>query len=112
MNVLPLIAILSRRRSAATNTLADDRTSAEVIAQFYKLPYGHLVKSLERNRLIENGYAERDLALRLVAFHDFDLQRVLSAMRKRINKECLHGSLIHHESTVVTVYPSLYESAI
>lgn len=98
--------------------LADDRTSAEVIAQFYKLPYGHLVKSLERNRLIENGYAERDLALAcLVAFHDFDLQRALprnaQAHQQRVFTWKPHSS---SESTVVTVYPSLtnqqYEAII
>lgn len=98
--------------------LADDRTSAEVIAQLYKLPYGHLVNCLERNRLIENGYAERDLALAcLVSFHDFDLQRALprnaQPHQKRVFTWQPNPS---SESIVVTVYPSLsnqqYEAII
>ncbi|CUI16001.1 conserved putative membrane protein [Candidatus Protochlamydia naegleriophila] len=98
--------------------LADDRTSAEVIAQLYKLPYGHLVNCLERNRLVENGYAERDLALAcLVSFHDFDLHRALprnaQPHQQRVFTWQPNSS---SESIVITVYPSLtnqqYEAII
>ncbi len=58
--------------------LADQRVSQEVLVQLSPLSFSQLVNRLSHAQLIENGYAERDLALAcLTAFHQFDLQRAL-----------------------------------
>lgn len=58
--------------------LADQRGCAETLTQLSRLSFPELIKSLSRTQLIENGYAERDLALAcLVSLYHFDLQRAL-----------------------------------
>lgn len=58
--------------------LADQRGCAELLAQLSQLSFPQLVNCLSHAQLIENGYAERDLALAcLMAFHYFDIQRAL-----------------------------------
>lgn len=58
--------------------LADQREVVEVLTQLSQLPFQQLVESLSHQQMIDNGYAECDLALAcLMAFHHFDLQRAL-----------------------------------
>ncbi len=58
--------------------LADQRGCAEALIELSQLSFGQLVSSLHRKQLIENGYAERDLALAcLVSLHYLDLERAL-----------------------------------
>ncbi|MBA2369748.1 MAG: LysM peptidoglycan-binding domain-containing protein [Candidatus Protochlamydia sp.] len=59
--------------------LVDSRDGTKMIGELHALSFIELVKRLEHDQLIENGYAERDLALAcLIAFHDFDLTRALA----------------------------------
>lgn len=58
--------------------LADLRESGEVLTHLSRLSFAELTDILSHAQLIENGYAERDLALTcLIAFHHFDLSRAL-----------------------------------
>lgn len=58
--------------------LADQRGWVEALTELSQLSFSDLVQRLSHEQLIENGYAERDLALAcLVAFHHFDIERAL-----------------------------------
>jgi LysM repeat protein len=58
--------------------LADQRGCTEVLVQLSQLSFSQLIHCLSQTKQIENGFAERDLALAcLVAFHHFDIQRAL-----------------------------------
>jgi LysM repeat protein len=58
--------------------LALDHSNSRVIRYFRSLSSDLLIAKLDSPQLVENGYAERDLALAcLVAFHHFDLRRAL-----------------------------------
>lgn len=58
--------------------LADLRNATELLNQLSQLPFADLVSRLQNRQVVENGYAERDLALAcLVAFHHLDMHRAL-----------------------------------
>ena len=58
--------------------LADQRRCTEAIAELSRLSFPQLVSRLTNMQMIEDGYAERDLALAcLTAFHHFDIHRAL-----------------------------------
>jgi hypothetical protein len=58
--------------------LADLRNATELLNQLSQLPFTELAGRLQNRQVVENGYAERDLALAcLVAFHHFDMVRAL-----------------------------------
>src|SRR5262249_31765779 len=58
--------------------LADLRGHSELISQLSELSFQELVNRLSNPRLVEDGYAERDLALAcLSTFHHFDIYRGL-----------------------------------
>jgi LysM repeat protein len=89
--------------------LADQRGCAEVLAQLSQLSFPQLVSSLSHAQLIENGYAERDLALAcLMAFHHFDLQRALPKNAQPQQKRLLAWKPKGQEATIMlVVYPDL-----
>jgi LysM repeat protein len=59
-------------------SLTDNRGSSEVVAQLSQLPFSELINRLSNPQIIEDGYAERDLALAcLTAFYHFDVHRAL-----------------------------------
>jgi LysM repeat protein len=91
--------------------LADQRGCAEVLQQLSQLSFSQLIRSLSHTQLIENGYAERDLALAcLVAYHHFDIDRALPKNLQPEQKRYLawKGKNKSTPSTLV-VYPDLSE---
>ncbi len=91
--------------------LADQRGCAEVLHQLMGLSFSQLIQSLSHTQLIENGYAERDLALAcLVAFHHFDIERALPKNIQPQQKRYLawKGKNQTTPSTLI-VYPDLSE---
>lgn len=91
--------------------LADQRGCVELLTQLSKLSFSQLVGSLSHAQLIENGYAERDLALAcLIAFHHFDLQRALPKTGQPQQQRLLTWKPKGQEtSTMLVVYPDLTE---
>lgn len=91
--------------------LADQRGSVELLTQLSKLSFSQLVDSLSHTQLIENGYAERDLALAcLTAFHHFDLQRALPKTGQPQQQRLLTWKPKGQETTtMLVVYPDLTE---
>lgn len=92
--------------------LADQRGCAEVLAQLSKLPFSQLVNRLYNAQLIENGYAERDLALAcMVAFHHFDFQRALPKNAQPQQSRLLSWKPKDREKAVsFFVYPDLTQA--
>lgn len=90
-------------------SLADQRGSIEVLTQLSQLSFSQLVYRLSSAQLIENGYAERDLALAcLVAFHHFDIQRALPKNAQPQQKRLLVWKPKEKESTItLSMYPDL-----
>ncbi len=91
--------------------LADQRGCAEVLAQLSQLSFPQLVSGLSHAQLIENGYAERDLALAcLMAFHHFDIQRALPKSIQPKQKRLLAWKPKGQEKTIMlVVYPDLMQ---
>jgi LysM repeat protein len=89
--------------------LADQRGCAEMIAQLSQLSFSQLVSCLSHVQLIENGYAERDLALAcLMAFHHFDIQRALPKNAQPQQKRFLAWKPKGQEVAIpLFVYPDL-----
>lgn len=89
--------------------LADQRGCPEVLAQLSQLSFSQLVSNLSNAQLIENGYAERDLALAcLMTFHYFDLQRALPKNAQPEQKRLLAWKPKGQEATtMLVVYPDL-----
>ncbi|MFI0434471.1 MAG: LysM peptidoglycan-binding domain-containing protein [Parachlamydiaceae bacterium] len=89
--------------------LADQRGCAEILAQLSKLSYSKLVNSLSSVQLIENGYAERDLALAcLITFHHFDFQRALPKNAQPQQKRLLTWTPQGQVTPIMlVVYPDL-----
>lgn len=89
--------------------LADQRGCVEMIAQLSQLSFPQLVNRLSHAQLVENGYAERDLALAcLMAFHYFDIQRALPKNAQPQQKRLLVWKPKGQESAItLVVYPDL-----
>jgi LysM repeat protein len=89
--------------------LADQRGCAEALTHLSQLSFSQLVGSLSHSQLIENGYAERDLALAcLMAFHHFDIQRALPKNAQPQQKRLLAWRPKGQEvATSLIVYPDL-----
>ncbi len=89
--------------------LADQRGCAEMLAQLSQLSFSQLVSRLSHAQLIENGYAERDLALAcLTAFHYFDIQRALPKNAQPQQKRFLAWKPKRQELAIpLIVYPDL-----
>lgn len=89
--------------------LADQRGFTEVITQLSQLPFSELVNRLSHSQLIENGFAEQDLALAcLIAFHHFDIQRALPKNAQPQQKRLLAWKPKGQTSPVtLVVYPDL-----
>lgn len=89
--------------------LADQRGCAEVLSQLYPLSFSQLVNRLTYTQVIENGFAERDLALAcLQTFHHFDIQRALPKS-DRLRQERLLAWKPQGKDQPVTlvIYPDL-----
>jgi LysM repeat protein len=89
--------------------LADQRGFTEVLSQLSQLPFSQLVERLSHSQLIENGYAERDLALAsLMAFHHFDIQRALPKNAQPQQKRLLAWKPKGQDVPIpLVVYPDL-----
>lgn len=89
--------------------LADQRCCAEIVAQLSQLTFPQLVNRLSSAQLIENGYAERDLALAcLMGFHHFDLQRALPKNGQPEQKRVLTWKAKGQDIPIMLpVYPDL-----
>lgn len=92
--------------------LADQRGCAEVLAQLSQLSLSQLVGCLSHTQLVENGYAERDLALAcLIAFHHFDIQRALPRNAQPQQKRLLAWKPKGQQTTIMlSVYPDLTQN--
>ncbi len=91
--------------------LADLRESGEVLAHLSRLSFTELVSALSHAQLIENGYAERDLALAsLVTFHYFDLSRGLGQEELPQQKRLFRWrETLEHSPVSLLLYPGLTE---
>lgn len=89
--------------------LADQRRCTEVIAQLSQLSYPQLVTLLSNTQMIEDGYAERDLALAcLTAFHHFDIQRALPKNAQPLQKRFFAWKPKAQEPSIpLVIYPDL-----
>jgi LysM repeat protein len=89
--------------------LADQREWTQVLTQLSQLSFPQLVNRLSHTQLIENGYAEQDLALAcLIAFHHFDIQRALPKNAQPQQKRVLAWKPKgQHSSITLVVYPDL-----
>ena len=89
--------------------LADQRRCTEVIAQLSQLSYPQLVNLLANTQMIEDGYAERDLALAcLTAFHHFDIQRALPKNAQPLQKRFFAWKPKAQEPSIpLVIYPDL-----
>ncbi len=89
--------------------LADQRGFTEVLNQLSQLSFSQLVNRLSHSQLIENGYAERDLALAcLMAFHHFDIQRALPKNTQPQQKRLLAWKPKGQNTSItLVVYPDL-----
>lgn len=92
--------------------LADQRGCAEVLTSLSQLSFHQLISHLSRLQMIENGYAERDLALAcLVAFHHFDIERGLPKNGQPQQKRFLAWKQKGHDQPVhLVVYPDLTQN--
>jgi hypothetical protein len=91
--------------------LADQRGCAETLAHLSQLSFPDLIKSLSHTQLIENGYAERDLALAcLVSLYHFDLQRALPKNTNLHQKRLFAWKPKERSAPVMlAVYPEMSE---
>jgi LysM repeat protein len=89
--------------------LADCRGCVEVVTQLYNQPFHQLVSRLNQIQVVENGYAERDLALScLITFHHFDIQRALPLDHQPQQKRLLTWMNSRTGKPVILpVYPNL-----
>ena len=91
--------------------LADHRGCTELLAQLSQLSFNQLVNRLSNTQLIEDGYAERDLALAcLTAFHHFDIQRGLpKAMQPQQIRLFSWKAKSQEPPVTLVVYPDLQQ---
>jgi len=91
--------------------VAIDQSNAEMIRQFKELPMDQLISKLASKDLVENGYAQRDLALAcLVTFHHFDLSRALLGLPEPTQHRAIQfGVCKDGTPSKVVAYPGLTE---
>lgn len=89
--------------------LADQRRCTEAIAELSQLSFPQLVGRLSNTQMIEDGYAERDLALAcLTAFHHFDIQRALPKNSQPQQKRFFAWKPKAQEPSIpLVIYPDL-----
>jgi hypothetical protein len=92
--------------------LIAEETSRRLIQQMKALSYDQLVGKLKSTIPVENGYAERDLALAsLVDFHRFDLSRALgSSSFTPQERSITYGRSPNGSSMEIKIYPGLSET--
>jgi LysM repeat protein len=92
--------------------LAVEAGNAELIHYFRSLDFHQLVEKLSNRQLIENGYAQRDIALAcLVTFHQFDLSRaLLGHTYPEQQRQITYGMLKSGKPAAITVYPELSDN--
>lgn len=98
-------------REEISSPLAIDPSNDEVIRQFKNLTRDQLVAMLNNTQLVENGYAQRDLALAvLVSFHHFDLTRALAGtIQPTQHRAIVYGQHKGGNPAKVVAYPGLTE---
>lgn len=100
----PVPYVQLKPAEVAQTPLADERSNSEVLNALKAMPLEQLLAKLNDPQLVENGYAQRDLALAvLVSFHHFDLQRALGGPLPKPRLSSVGNGL------VVTIYPGLTE---
>lgn len=84
---------------------------SDVVTRLSLLSFDQLVDKLDQTQLIDEGYAERDLALScLVAFHHFDMIRALPKRGQPIQQRILRWkNPLTGESVTLPIYPGLTE---
>lgn len=88
-------------------SVADQRTTTEVIEEFKRMSFAELLAKLHDHHLVENGFMQSDLALGLlVSFHHLDLMRALYGRAALIQKQEIP---IRSENQLqkMVVYPGL-----
>ena len=90
-------------------SLGDIRGCTEVLAQLSQLTFHQLINRLSSTQMIEDGYAERDLALAcLTTFHYFDIQRALPKNIQSHQKRLFAWKLKAQDPPItLAVYPEL-----
>ena len=92
-------------------SLVDSRGCQEVLMHFSKLSFPDLLDYLKSSKLIENGYAERDLALAyLVSIYHFDMQRAFPKDLQPKQKRYLEWKLNNQKPVILTIYPDLTQN--
>lgn len=108
-SIAPVIEQKPAAKQALETPLAIDRSGSEVIRYFKSLSFEQLVAKLQDSRLVENGYAQRDFALAiLAAFQHFDLTRALKGTPQPIQKRLItFGMQQNGKPSRILVYPGL-----
>lgn len=87
--------------------LADQRSNSVLLREMRTMTFQQLVAKLGNKQLVEDGYAQRDLALAcLVSFYHFNLEKALSGMplqQRQLIFEKKRGA----PAAGVTIYPGL-----
>jgi hypothetical protein len=92
--------------------LASESGNVEWIQYLRTLSFDQLVAKLSNQQLVENGYAQRDLALAcLAAFHHFDLPRALVGLTQpEQQRSIVYGHMKDGKPASLIVYPGLSDA--
>jgi hypothetical protein len=91
-------------------SLADHRSNMELFRELRKMTFHQLVTTLNDKQLVEDGYAQRDLALGcLVSFYHFNLQKALSGIPVQ-QRQLIFEKKRDPSLAGVTVYPGLSDA--
>ena len=91
--------------------IADDRTNADILRSLVHMLPEQLVAQLDDRQMVEDGYAQRDLALGcLVSLHHLDLAKALRGTRMPAERFVDVGLGAHEGGQRVNMYPGLSDS--
>lgn len=92
--------------------LAMDQSNAEIVRNFKRLSFEQLILKLSNSQLVENGYAQRDLALgALIKFYHFDFGRALRGLEQPLQERAIpFGVDKEGQPLQIVLYPGLSDS--
>lgn len=85
-------------------------TNVQFLRAYSILPYPELISRLENKEMVEEGLAQRDLALAcLIAFHHFNLDKALGGLPLQ-KKGVSFANQEGHETVHLSVFPGLSDT--